>query len=143
MCASISTGPWRTAHAWCAEVPGPRGTRRATSCVPLSLLDVTPDLAIAREEVFGPVLTIIPYDSIDEAVTIANNTDYGLSAAVWGSDDTTVRDVARRLRSGQVIINGGAWNFVAPFGGYKKSGLGRESGTWGLEEFLEVKALRF
>jgi aldehyde dehydrogenase (NAD+) len=110
---------------------------------PTVLSDVTPDLAIAREEVFGPVLTIIPYDSIDEAVTIANSTDYGLSAAVWGSDDTTLRDVARRLRSGQVIINGGAWNFVAPFGGYKKSGLGRESGAWGLEEFLEVKALRF
>jgi aldehyde dehydrogenase (NAD+) len=109
---------------------------------PTVLSDVTPDLAIAREEVFGPVLTIIPYDSIDEAVTIANGTDYGLAAAVWGSDDATVRDVARRLRSGQVIINGGAWNFVAPFGGYKKSGLGRESGTWGLEEFLEVKALR-
>ncbi|TGN66887.1 aldehyde dehydrogenase family protein [Nocardioides eburneiflavus] len=109
---------------------------------PTVLSDVTPDLAIAREEVFGPVLTIIPYDSIDEAVTIANSTDCGLSAAVWGSDDTTLRDVARRLRSGQVIINGGAWNFVAPFGGYKKSGLGRESGTWGLEEFLEVKALR-
>ena len=122
---------------------GPTGHETGYFVRPTVLSDVTPDLAIAREEVFGPVLTIIPYDSIDEAVTIANNTDYGLSAAVWGSDDTTVRDVARRLRSGQVIINGGAWNFVAPFGGYKKSGLGRESGTWGLEEFLEVKALRF
>jgi aldehyde dehydrogenase (NAD+) len=109
---------------------------------PTVLTDVTPDMAVAREEIFGPVLTIIPYDSTDEALTIANDTDYGLSSAVWGADAATVYDVARRLRSGQVIINGGAWNFAAPFGGYKMSGLGRESGVWGLEEFLEVKALR-
>ena len=109
---------------------------------PTVLSDVTPGMAIARDEVFGPVLTIIPYESLDEAVRMANDTDYGLSAAVWGADEATLHSVARQLRSGQVIINGGAWSFAAPFGGYKMSGLGRESGAWGLEEFLEVKALR-
>lgn len=108
---------------------------------PTVISSATPDMAIAQDEVFGPVLTILPYGSVDEAVEIANDSQYGLSAAVWGGHDEAVA-VAHRLRTGQVIVNGGGWNFRAPFGGYKKSGLGRESGLHGLEEFLETKALR-
>lgn len=131
------------ARVVCGGSEPPEHPRTGYFVRPTVLTEVTPKMAIAREEVFGPVLTVIPYGSVEEAVMIANDTDYGLSAAVWGADSATVQDVARRLRTGQVIINGGAWNFAAPFGGYKMSGLGRESGTWGLEEFLEVKALRF
>ncbi|NYI38160.1 betaine-aldehyde dehydrogenase [Aeromicrobium tamlense] len=109
---------------------------------PTVLSRVTPDMPIARDEVFGPVLAILGYDDVDEAVRTANATDYGLSSAVWGTNANLVDEVARQMRAGQVIVNGGAWNFRAPFGGYKQSGLGRESGVFGLEEFLEIKALR-
>lgn len=109
---------------------------------PTVISDIRPDMEIARDEVFGPVLVLIGYESVDEAVRIANDTDYGLSGAVWAADDQEASQIARQLRTGQVIINGGGWNFLAPFGGYKKSGLGRESGTLGMEEFLEIKALR-
>lgn len=97
---------------------------------------------IAREEIFGPVLTIIPYDSEDDAVSIANDTIYGLSGAVWAGTDERALGVARQLRTGQVDINGGRWNPLAPFGGYKQSGQGRENGIYGLEEFLEYKAIQ-
>ena len=89
---------------------------------------------------FGPVLSIIPYDTEDEAIQIANDTDYGLAAAVWGSADRALR-VAKKIRAGQVRVNGVAPPAVAPFGGYKQSGLGREHGHFGFEEFLEVKAI--
>ncbi|WP_345537209.1 aldehyde dehydrogenase family protein [Variovorax defluvii] len=102
---------------------------------------VDPASAIAQEEIFGPVLCIIPYDSEDEAVQIANGTIYGLAAAVWG-DEARARAVGRRLRAGQVDINGGSYNPSAPFGGYKQSGNGRELGVEGLEEFMEVKAMQ-
>jgi len=104
---------------------------------------VTPDMSIAREEIFGPVLSIMPYQDEDDAVRIANSTSYGLAAAVWSGDPARAEQVARRLRAGQVDINGGAFNLLAPFGGYKQSGYGRELGRYGLEEFLEVKALQF
>jgi len=87
------------------------------------------------------VLSIIPYDTEDEAVEIANDSLYGLAAAVSGGDERA-QNIARRLRAGQVEVNGGAFNVMAPFGGYKQSGLGREAGTFGLEEFLEVKSLQ-
>lgn len=109
---------------------------------PTVISDVRPDMEIARDEVFGPVLVLIGYESVDEAVQIANDTEYGLSGAVWAADEQEATQIARRLRTGQVILNGGGWNFLAPFGGYKRSGLGRESGKLGMEEFLEVKALR-
>lgn len=98
------------------------------------------DMTIAREEIFGPVVTIIPYDSEEDAVRIANDTDYGLSAVVFGSPEA-VKRVAPRLRAGMVYINGGQPNPDLPFGGYKQSGNGREHGKYGLAEFMEVKAM--
>jgi acyl-CoA reductase-like NAD-dependent aldehyde dehydrogenase len=97
---------------------------------------------IAQEEIFGPVLSIIPYDTEDEAVEIANNTIYGLAGGVWSGDPERAKKVARQLRTGQVEVNGGAFNPMAPFGGYKQSGHGRELGKFGLEEYLEVKSLQ-
>ncbi len=104
---------------------------------------VSPQASVAQEEVFGPVLSIIAYGDEDEAVAIANGTPYGLSGGVWSASDERAERVARRLRTGQVEINGGAFNISAPFGGYKQSGNGRELGRYGLEEFLEYKALQF
>jgi acyl-CoA reductase-like NAD-dependent aldehyde dehydrogenase len=99
-------------------------------------------MAIATEEIFGPVLSILPYDSEDEAVAIANDSIYGLSGAVWAGDTARAERVARRLRTGQVDINGSFFNPLAPFGGYKQSGLGRELGRYGLDEFFETKAMQ-
>jgi acyl-CoA reductase-like NAD-dependent aldehyde dehydrogenase len=96
---------------------------------------------IAQEEVFGPVLTILPYADEDEAVRIANDTPYGLGGGVWGEEEHAIR-IARRVRTGQVDINGGPYNPRAPFGGFKQSGNGRESGVYGFEEFLEYKSLQ-
>ena len=110
---------------------------------PTVFADVTPEMSIAREEIFGPVLCVMRYETEDEAVAIANGTPYGLAAAVWSGDQEHAVRVARHLRAGQVEINGGAFNVAAPFGGFGKSGYGRELGVHGLEEFLEVKALLF
>ena len=99
-------------------------------------------MTIAREENFGPVLSIIPFDSEEEAVEIANDTDYGLSGSVWAGTQEHAIEIAQKLRTGQVDINGGAFNPLAPFGGYKKSGIGRERGAFGFEEFLEVKSIQ-
>ncbi|WP_157108665.1 aldehyde dehydrogenase family protein, partial [Aldersonia kunmingensis] len=103
---------------------------------------VTEDMTIANEEIFGPVLSIIGYSDEDDAVRIANNTPYGLAGGVWSGDADRAEKVARRLRAGQVEVNGGAFNVSAPFGGYKQSGIGREAGVIGLEEFLETKAIQ-
>lgn len=108
---------------------------------PTIFSDVSADMRIAQEEIFGPVLCIIAYDNVDEAVAIANNTKYGLGAHVQGQDVERARQVASRIRSGQVHINYPAWNPRAPFGGYKHSGNGREYGAYGLEEYLETKAI--
>ncbi|HXA31931.1 MAG TPA: aldehyde dehydrogenase family protein [Acidimicrobiales bacterium] len=109
---------------------------------PTVFSDVTRDMTIAREEIFGPVLSIIPYDSEEEAIDIANDTDYGLAGGVWAEDADHANRVARKLRTGQVEVNGGGFNPNAPFGGYKQSGNGREYGNFGFEEFLEVKSLQ-
>ncbi|GAA1463019.1 aldehyde dehydrogenase family protein [Nocardiopsis exhalans] len=109
---------------------------------PTVFADVRNDMRIAQEEIFGPVLALIAYDTVEEAVEIANDTVYGLNAAVWSGDPDEGLAVARRLRAGQVELNGGALNPRAPFGGYKRSGNGREWGLPGLEEFCEVKAVQ-
>src|SRR5688572_28106188 len=100
------------------------------------------DMTIAQEEIFGPVLSIIPYRDEEDAIRIANDTVYGLAGAVWSKDDVRAQRVARRIRAGQVDVNGGAFNMNAPFGGFKQSGHGREAGVYGLEEFLEYKSLQ-
>ncbi len=99
-------------------------------------------MTIAQEEIFGPVLSIIPYKDEEDAVRIANDTPYGLAGAVWSADEARAQKVARRIRAGQIDINGGAFNMNAPFGGFKQSGHGREAGVYGLEEFLEYKSLQ-
>ncbi len=99
-------------------------------------------MTIAQEEIFGPVLSIIPYKDEEEAVRIANDTPYGLAGAVWSADEARAQKVARRIRAGQIDINGGAFNMNAPFGGFKQSGHGREAGVYGMEEFLEYKSLQ-
>ena len=99
-------------------------------------------MAIAQEEIFGPVLSIIAYQDEEEAVRIANDSPYGLAGAVWSGDDAHAQKVARRIRAGQIDINGGAFNMNAPFGGFKQSGHGREAGIYGLEEFLEYKSMQ-
>ena len=118
----------------------PEGLERGYFVRPTVFSNVSPDMTIAREEIFGPVLSIIPYDTEEEAIEIANDTVYGLAGGVWGSDERAQR-VARKIRAGQVRVNQGGGGRGAPFGGYKQSGLGREHGEYGLEEFLEVKAL--
>jgi acyl-CoA reductase-like NAD-dependent aldehyde dehydrogenase len=99
-------------------------------------------MTIAQEEIFGPVLSIIPYKDEEEAVKIANDSPYGLAGAVWSGDEARAQKVARRIRAGQIDVNGGAFNMNAPFGGFKQSGHGREAGVYGLEEFLEYKSLQ-
>lgn len=103
---------------------------------------VTPEMTIAREEIFGPVLSILSYRDEDDAVRIANDSVYGLGGGVWSANIERAKAVARRLRTGQVDINGGAFNLLAPFGGYKQSGNGRELGGYGLEEFMEYKSMQ-
>lgn len=109
---------------------------------PTVFSDVKPGMTIEQEEIFGPVLSIVAYDSEEEAIDIANGTVYGLAAAVWSSDSGRARGVASQIRAGQIEINGGQFNPLAPFGGYKQSGRGRENGRFGFEEFLEVKSLQ-
>jgi acyl-CoA reductase-like NAD-dependent aldehyde dehydrogenase len=123
-------------------VEAPDGIEEGFFVKPTVFSSVTRDMTIAREEIFGPVLVIIPYDSEEEAVDIANDTDYGLAGGVWSGDADKAKSVARRLRTGQVEVNGGGFNPLAPFGGYKQSGNGREFGAFGLEEYLEVKSLQ-
>ena len=109
---------------------------------PTVFSDVRNDMTTAQEEIFGPVLSIIPYDDEDDAVRIANDTIYGLAAGVWSGDPERAKSVARRIRSGQVEVNGGAFNPMAPFGGFKQSGHGRELGKFAIEEFLTTKSLQ-
>ena len=108
---------------------------------PTVFSDVTPEMTIAQEEIFGPVLVIVPYEDEDDAVRIANDTIYGLAAGVWAGDPARAERVARRIRAGQIEVNGGQFDLRAPFGGFKQSGNGRENGKFGLEEYLEAKAL--
>ena len=120
----------------------PEGLPKGYYVKPTIFGRVKPDATIAQEEIFGPVLSIITYKDEDEAVKIANGTPYGLGGGVWSKDEERAKKVAKRMRTGQVDINGGPFNPQAPFGGFKQSGNGRELGRFGLEEFLEYKSLQ-
>jgi aldehyde dehydrogenase (NAD+) len=119
----------------------PAGFNRGYFVRPTVFADVTPDMAIAKEEIFGPVLSMMSYDTEEEAIMIANNTTYGLAGYVQGGDIDRVRRVAAKLRAGRVYLNGAPVDRSVPFGGYKQSGNGREHGVFGFEEYLEVKAV--
>jgi aldehyde dehydrogenase (NAD+) len=121
----------------------PEGLTTGNYVSPTIFADVTNDMNIAQEEVFGPVLVMIKYSSIDQAIEIANDTPYGLAAAVWAGDKDKATSIARRIRAGQCAINGGDANHEAPFGGYKESGNGREFGIEGLHEYCELKAMQY
>jgi betaine-aldehyde dehydrogenase len=120
----------------------PEGVERGFFVRPTVFSGVDNSSTIAQEEIFGPVLSIIPYENEEEAVQIANDTVYGLAGAVWSGSEERAVEVGRRLRTGQVEINGAAFNPLAPFGGYKQSGHGRELGRFAIEEFLQPKALQ-
>ncbi|MDQ0402898.1 aldehyde dehydrogenase family protein [Streptomyces sp. NPDC000349] len=110
---------------------------------PTVLADVTEDMTVAQEEIFGPVLSVLRYEDEEDALRIANGTVYGLAGAVWAGDEAEAAAFARRMETGQVDINGGRFNPLAPFGGYKQSGVGRELGAHGLTEYLQTKSLQF
>jgi aldehyde dehydrogenase (NAD+) len=149
----VSQGQWTTVQALIetgiaegarliAGGPGkPEGLEEGYYARPTVFAGVTPQMTIGREEIFGPVLSIIAYDTVEEAIAIANDSPYGLSGGVQGNDPAQVREVARRLRTGQVYLNGAGVDFTAPFGGYKQSGNGREWGDFAFAEYLEVKAI--
>lgn len=136
--AGISSG----ARLVTGGVEPPAGREQGFYVTPTVFGDVDPDSAIAQEEIFGPVLSVIPYRDEEEALAIANNSDYGLHGAVWSADRDRALAFARRVRTGQIDVNGGAYNPFAPFGGYKRSGVGREMGRAGLEEYQEIKAIQ-
>ena len=119
----------------------PEGLEIGYYVKPTIFSEVTNDMEIAREEIFGPVLTLMSYKNFDEAIEIANDTEYGLAAYVTGSDKDELMRYARQLKAGQIHLNYGSAGSDAPFGGYKQSGNGREKAEWGLEEYLEVKAI--
>ena len=120
----------------------PDGLDRGYFVQPTVFSGVRNDMTIAQEEIFGPVLSIIPYDDEEDAIRIANDSSYGLAGGVWSSDEERAKRVARRIRTGQVEINGGVFNPLAPFGGYKQSGHGRELGRYAMEEYLQVKSMQ-
>jgi len=120
----------------------PEGLEQGYYVRPTVFSEVRNDMTIAQEEIFGPVLSILPYGTEAEAVEIANDSPYGLSGGVWSADPERAKSVARKIRTGQIEVNGGAFNPNAPFGGYKQSGYGREYGTHGFEEFLETKSMQ-
>ena len=118
----------------------PEGLDSGFFVKPTVFSEVDPKSTIAQEEIFGPVLSIIAVDSEEEAIEVANDSKYGLSGAVWAADAEHALKVARQIRTGQVDLNGGAFNGEAPFGGYKQSGNGKERGSYGIEDFLEIKS---
>ncbi|HEV2061294.1 MAG TPA: aldehyde dehydrogenase family protein [Solirubrobacteraceae bacterium] len=138
----IEKGLEEGARLVCGGPDAPEGLDRGYFVRPTVFSDVTPEMTIAREEIFGPVLAIMPYDDEDDAVRIANDSEYGLAGGVYSASEERAKAVARRIRTGQVEINGAAFNPLAPFGGYKQSGHGRELGPYGIEEFLTLKSMQ-
>ncbi|WP_343562509.1 aldehyde dehydrogenase family protein [Kiloniella sp. b19] len=141
--AMIETGLEEGARLLAGGPGKPEGFEEGWFVKPTVFADVHNDMRIAREEIFGPVLVVIPFDSEEEAIAIANDTPYGLAAYLQTGDMDRAERVASRLRAGAVHINGGGFNYGSPFGGYKQSGIGREGGVLGLEDFQEVKTLHF
>jgi aldehyde dehydrogenase (NAD+) len=137
----IAVGIGEGARVVAGGLGRPQGLERGYYVRPTVFADVKPSMTIARDEIFGPVLAIMPYRDEDEAVAIANDSPFGLAAYVQSGDSERARRVGFRLRAGSVYLNYPSWDAGAPFGGYKQSGNGREYGEWGLEAFLEVKAL--
>ncbi|WP_062219060.1 aldehyde dehydrogenase family protein [Aureimonas sp. D3] len=137
----IETGVAEGAKLVTGGAGRPDGIDAGLFARPTIFSEVRSDMAIAREEIFGPVLAILPYDSVEEAIEIANDTIYGLGAHVHGTNMDQVRDVAGQIRAGQVHLNAPVWDPNAPFGGYKRSGNGREYGREGMEEYLETKSV--
>jgi aldehyde dehydrogenase (NAD+) len=137
----IDTAVAEGARVAAGGTEAPEGLERGYFVRPTVLADVAPDSTIAQEEVFGPVLSMLSYRDEDDAIAIANNSKYGLHGGVWSADPERAKAVALRMRTGSVDINGAAYNPMAPFGGYKQSGVGREMGTAGLEEYLEIKSV--
>jgi betaine-aldehyde dehydrogenase len=119
----------------------PTGLDRGWFVEPTVFADANNDMRIAREEIFGPVLTMIPYDGVEDAVRIANDSEYGLSGSVWGTDQEAAASVARRMRTGTVSVNTFMLDMCSPFGGFKSSGLGRELGPEGLEAYVEAQSI--
>jgi aldehyde dehydrogenase (NAD+) len=140
--AYIQKGEAEGARLLTGGATAPEGLERGYFVRPTVFSDVTPEMTIAQEEIFGPVLAIQPYEDEDDAVRIANDSVYGLAGGVWSADQDRAIGVARRIRTGQIEINGGAFNPLAPFGGYKQSGHGRENGRYAIEELLQVKSLQ-
>jgi aldehyde dehydrogenase (NAD+) len=138
----IQRGVEEGAKLVCGGAEAPEGLEHGYFVAPTVFSGVTPEMTIAQEEIFGPVLAIMPYEDEDDAVRLANATDYGLAGGVWSGDEEHAKRVARRIRTGQVEINGATFNPLAPFGGFKQSGHGRELGRFGLEEFLAVKSMQ-
>jgi acyl-CoA reductase-like NAD-dependent aldehyde dehydrogenase len=138
----IETGIAEGAKLVTGGAEAPAGLDVGYYVAPTVFSEVRPEMTIAQEEIFGPVLVIMPFDDEEDAIRLANHTVYGLAAGVWSGDEERAKRVARRIRAGQIEINGAAFNPLAPFGGFKQSGHGRELGRFGLEEYLEVKSLQ-
>ncbi|UTW12970.1 aldehyde dehydrogenase family protein [Marinobacterium rhizophilum] len=139
---AIRQGLAQGARLVCGGTQPPQGLEQGCYVRPTLLADVTNDMGVARDEIFGPVLCMLAFEGIEDAIEQANDTPYGLAAAVWAADMDQAQGIARRLRAGQVSINGAGWNYCAPFGGYKQSGNGREWSDEGLSEFVEIKSIQ-
>ena len=137
----IQSGVDQGARLVAGGVGRPEGMNRGWFVKPTVFADVTPDMTIMREEIFGPVLTMMPFEDEDHAVALANDTEYGLGSYIQSDNPERARRIARQIRAGMVQVNGSGRAAGSPFGGYKMSGIGREGGVWGIEEFLEIKLI--
>jgi aldehyde dehydrogenase (NAD+) len=137
----IEKGIQEGATLVCGGPGRPQGFNRGYYVRPTVFADVTPDMTIAKEEIFGPVLSVMNYETEADAIKIANNTSYGLAGYIQAGDIEQARKVGKKIRAGRIYLNGAPANSHVPFGGYKQSGNGREHGVFGFEEYLEVKAM--